>query len=96
MIHLSPHLETSTVALSWRRYGRGARRNTTREEPIALVWARFGGGLDEAVGQREAGGSTGLAAAFVCVWDKSGGEDEGKEVSKIMLVCLEQLGAWRC
>lgn len=47
MIHFSLHSETSTVALSWEKYGSGAgESNMTSKEPIALVWARFGGSLD--------------------------------------------------
>lgn len=50
MIYFSLYFEISIVVLSWRRYGRGVRRNIIREEFIVLVWVRFGGGLDEVVG----------------------------------------------
>lgn len=84
MTYLSLHPETCYTALWWTRDRRGSRQSS-----MAWFWARLG--VKQWFGQKW--DLLGLRLS-VCVG--GGGEDGGKEISKITLVWLKQQGAWRC
>ena len=87
MKYLSLHPETCSVALWQRSAGRGSRQSSMVSN---LVYSGLGWGWSSSLDRRGI-----YRVDAVCVGE-AGGEDDGKEISKITLVWLEQRGAWRC